>query len=76
MIVPQAMEQLRLAVCKLLWVQVRSGVRCNNPLVADVLAYVVRIVTDKTGTITENKMVAKRQARVGYGMSIFAMRFF
>jgi P-type E1-E2 ATPase len=66
MIVPQAMEQLRLAVCKLLWPQGRSGVRVNNPLVADTLAYVVRIVTDKTGTITENRMVAKLQAVFGY----------
>lgn len=65
MIVPQAMEQLRLAVCKLLWPQVKSEVRCNNPLVADILAYVVRIVSDKTGTITENRMVAKIQAVFG-----------
>ena len=66
MIVPQAMEQLRLAVCKLLWPQGRSGVLVNNPLVADTLAYVARIVTDKTGTITENRMVAKLQAVFGY----------
>jgi P-type E1-E2 ATPase len=36
-------------------------VKCNNPLVADVWASVTRIVTDKTGTLTENKMIPKDQ---------------
>ncbi|KAL0476680.1 phospholipid-transporting ATPase [Acrasis kona] len=61
MLVPQAIEQLRLTVCSLLSFSFRSRVKCNNPLVADVWASITRIVTDKTGTLTENKMVAKDQ---------------
>lgn len=76
MLVPQAIEQLRLTgnyifqsviyfqVCSLLSFSFRSLVKCNNPLVADVYASVTRIVTDKTGTLTENKMIPKEQVNI------------
>jgi len=45
----QAMEQLRLCVTTMLSLTFRSGVNCNDPLAVDVLGYVTRLVSDKTG---------------------------
>jgi magnesium-transporting ATPase (P-type) len=60
MMVPQAMEQLRLVTAALLcYAFEASNVKCNVPKVIDVFGHATRIVTDKTGTLTENKMIAK-----------------
>ncbi|EFC37819.1 predicted protein [Naegleria gruberi] len=59
MMVPQGLEQLRTTVCHLLSFNFRSGVKCNNSLASDVIAYVNRIISDKTGTLTVNLMQPK-----------------
>lgn len=59
MMVPQGLEQLRTTVCHLLAFNFRSNVNCNNPLSVDVLAYVNRVISDKTGTLTVNLMQPK-----------------
>jgi magnesium-transporting ATPase (P-type) len=56
MMVPQAMEQVRVAVSTGLSLSFPEEIKCNNQLVIDILGSVTRIVTDKTGTLTENVM--------------------
>lgn len=49
MMVPQAIEQLRLWVSTMASVTLHSQLKCNNPRVIDVIGHATRIVSDKTG---------------------------
>jgi magnesium-transporting ATPase (P-type) len=60
MLVPQAMEQMRLVTSSLLGSRFdHSKVNCNVSNSIDVFGQATRIVSDKTGTLTKNQMIAK-----------------